>query len=137
MRDAEIFYHIRNGIRNTAMPAWNFPDIQVWQLVSYLHALPAIAPRKEQNIAAEQASAVNGATYVGSQACQTCHQEIYARWVKTRIAKFVRDPKVHPDAIIPDLSKADPKIVTFKKEDIAFVYGSHCKQRYFKKARGD
>ena len=22
----ELFYHIRNGIRNTAMPAWNLPD---------------------------------------------------------------------------------------------------------------
>ena len=28
MSDGEIFYHIRNGIRNTAMPAWNFPDRQ-------------------------------------------------------------------------------------------------------------
>jgi mono/diheme cytochrome c family protein len=32
MSDGEIFYHIRNGIRNTAMPAWSFPDAQVWQL---------------------------------------------------------------------------------------------------------
>jgi predicted CXXCH cytochrome family protein len=137
MGDGEIFYHIRNGIRNTAMPAWNFPDAQVWQLVSYLHALPQIAPRKEQNIATEQAVAVNGATYVGSRACQSCHHEVYARWAKTRMANIVRDPRVHPDAIIPDLSQADPKIVTFKKEDIAFVYGSHWKQRYFKKVGDD
>jgi mono/diheme cytochrome c family protein len=26
MSDGEIFYHIRNGIRNTAMPAWGLPD---------------------------------------------------------------------------------------------------------------
>jgi predicted CXXCH cytochrome family protein len=137
MRDGEIFYHIRNGIRNTAMPAWNFPDAQIWQLVSYLRTLPAIQLRKDQNIAAEQARAVSGAGYVGSRACQSCHQEIYARWARTRMANIVRDPKLHPDAIIPDLSRADPKIVTFKRDDIAFVYGSHWKQRYFKKAGDD
>jgi predicted CXXCH cytochrome family protein len=76
-------------------------------------------------------------TYVGSTACKTCHAQIYARWSKTRMANVVRDPKEHPDAIIPDLSKADPAIVKFKKEDIAFVYGSKWKQRYFKKVGDD
>ena len=51
------------------------------------------------------------------------------------MANIVRDPKVHPDAIIPDLSKPDP-LVTFTKDDIAWVYGSKWKQRYFTK-RGD
>ena len=51
------------------------------------------------------------------------------------MANVVRDPKVHPDAIIPDLSKPDP-LVKFTKDDIAFVYGSRWKQRYFTK-RGD
>ncbi len=134
MTDGEIFYHIRNGIRNTAMPAWNFPDRQVWQLVSYLRRLPIVASPNGQDIAAQQAASVNAAHYVGSQACQSCHQEIYTRWRKTRMANIVRDPKIHPDAIIPDLSKADPAIVNFTKSDIAFVYGSHWKQRYFKKS---
>jgi len=35
----------------------------------------------------------------------------------------VVDPKVHPDAIIPDLSKPDP-LVTFTRNDIAFTYGT-------------
>ena len=26
MPDGEVFYHIRNGIRNTGMPAWSMPD---------------------------------------------------------------------------------------------------------------
>ena len=51
------------------------------------------------------------------------------------MANVVRDPKVHPDAIIPDLSKPDP-LVKFTKDDIAFVYGSKWKQRYFTK-KGD
>ena len=46
------------------------------------------------------------------------------------------DPKEHPDAILPDLSKPDP-LVKFGKEDIAFVYGSKWKQRYFKKIGDD
>jgi mono/diheme cytochrome c family protein len=32
--DGEMFCHIRNGIRNTGMPAWNMPDRQIWQLVA-------------------------------------------------------------------------------------------------------
>ena len=48
---------------------------------------------------------------------------------------FVRGPKTHPDAILPDLNKPDP-LVKFTEDDIAFVYGSKWKQRYFTK-RGD
>ena len=66
----------------------------------------------------------------------TCHAPIYERWSKTRMANVVRDPREHPDAIIPDLSKPDP-LVTFKKDDIAFVYGSKWKQRYFTKVGDD
>jgi predicted CXXCH cytochrome family protein len=74
--------------------------------------------------------------YVGSAACRNCHAPIYARWTRTRMANVVRDPKTHPDAIIPDLSKPDP-LVTFKKDDIAFVYGSKWKQRYFTRVGDD
>jgi hypothetical protein len=50
------------------------------------------------------------AAYVGSTACKTCHPAVYNRWSKTLMAKVVRDPKAHPDAIIPDLSKPDPLV---------------------------
>lgn len=76
------------------------------------------------------------ATYVGSQACQRCHSATYERWKKTRMANIVLDPKEHPDAIIPDFSKADP-LLTFTKDDVAFTYGSKWKQRYFKKVGDD
>ena len=52
------------------------------------------------------------------------------------MANVVRDPREHPDAIIPDLSKPDP-LLTFTKDDIALVYGSRWKQRYFKKVGDD
>jgi len=51
------------------------------------------------------------------------------------MANVVVDAKAHPEVIIPDLSKTDP-LVKFTKDDIAFVYGSKWKQRYFTK-RGD
>ena len=43
MTDGEVFYHVRNGIRNTAMPSWGLPDRQVWQLVAYMRHLPMTA----------------------------------------------------------------------------------------------
>jgi predicted CXXCH cytochrome family protein len=76
-----------------------------------------------------------GAAYVGSTACRRCHQPIYERWSKTRMANVVRDPREHPEAVLPDFSKADP-LLTFTLDDVAFVYGSKWKQRYFTR-RGD
>ena len=76
------------------------------------------------------------ATYVGSTECRACHTATYDRWKNTRMANVVRDPKEHPDAIIPDMSKPDP-LVTFTKDQIAFVYGSKWKQRYFTKIGDD
>jgi hypothetical protein len=40
------------------------------------------------------------------------------------MANVVTDPKVHPEVIIPDLYKADP-LLTFTRDDIAFVYGKN------------
>ena len=71
-----------------------------------------------------------GPRYVGSTVCKTCHAQIYERWKKTRMANVVRDPREHPDAILPDLAKPDP-LVHFTKDDIALVYGSKWKQRCF------
>ena len=37
------------------------------------------------------------------------------------MANVVRDPREHPEAILPDFAKPDP-LLSFTKEDIAFVY---------------
>ncbi len=74
-----------------------------------------------------------GSRYTGSASCQSCHAQIYERWKKTPMANVVRDPREHPEAILPDLSKPDP-IVKFGRNDIALVYGSIWKQRYFTKS---
>jgi hypothetical protein len=64
--------------------------------------------------------------YAGSVKCKACHADTYARWSKTRMANVIVDPKLRPEAIIPD-----------KLEDVAFTYGSKWKQRYFKKVGDD
>src|SRR3954469_16327181 len=77
-----------------------------------------------------------GRSYVGSDACRRCHQPIYERWSKTRMANVVTDPREHPDVVLPDFNKPDP-LLTFKLADVAFVYGSKWKQRYFTKVGND
>ena len=52
------------------------------------------------------------------------------------MANVVTDPRARRDVILPDLSKPDP-LLTFKLDDIAFVYGSKWKQRYFTKVGND
>ncbi|HSI14197.1 MAG TPA: c-type cytochrome [Chthoniobacter sp.] len=131
--DGELFYFIRNGVRNTAMPGWQLPDQQTWQLVAFVRNLPVTAGLSS---AASLDHPLTNAQFVGSASCEKCHSDIYARWKKTPMANVVRDPKEHPDAITPDLASGDP-LVTFTKDDIAFVYGSLWKQRYFKKVGDD
>jgi len=97
----------------------------VW-VAAMLARLPAVAQRVD----------APAAEYVGSAACRSCHAAIYEPWTHTRMANVVRDPAAHPDAILPDLTKRDP-LVTFTARDIAFVYGSKWKQRYFTKVGDD
>jgi hypothetical protein len=87
-------------------------------------------------VSAQPAAPQPASPYVGSAACNSCHAPIYARWTRTRMATVVRDPRVHPEAMIPDLTKPDP-LVTFTKDDIAFVYGSKWKQRHFRRVGDD
>jgi predicted CXXCH cytochrome family protein len=132
--DGELFYLIRNGVRNTGMPGWPLADPQIWDLVAYIRNLP---PTDSVEGQAGRAENVTGrSTYVGSPACKACHAAIYDRWIKTPMANVVRDPREHPDSVIPDLSKPDP-LVTFTADDVALVYGSKWKQRYFKKVGDD
>ena len=131
--DGELFYFIRNGIRNTAMPGWQMPDQDIWRLILFIRSLPKVAARVERS---DQPGIPDSAQYVGSASCQSCHAAIYERWSRTLMANVVRDPRTHPDAIIPDLSKPEP-LLTFTKDDIAFVYGTKWKQRYFKKVGDD
>jgi predicted CXXCH cytochrome family protein len=134
LTDGEIHYIIENGVQLTGMPAWGNPH-QVqnddgWKLVLYIRSL-----RLTQQEQIQQKHSSLSAHYVGSQACEKCHAEIYQRWQKTPMANVVRDPHQHPDAIIPDL--ATNNVHKFSKDEVAFVYGSIWKQRYFTKVGDD
>ena len=76
----------------------------------------AQTPSQDRGQTPVAAATASDPAYVGSAACQSCHAPIYARWSKTRMANVVVDPKVHPEAIIPDLSTPDP-LVTFTTND--------------------
>jgi predicted CXXCH cytochrome family protein len=133
LSDGEIHYIIENGVQLTGMPAWGRLHQQsddIWQLVIFIRDLQPLT-KAEQS----QQAAVRTAHYVGSQACAKCHADIYERWQKTPMANIVRDPRQHPDAIIPDLSTNNVSKVS--REQVAFVYGSLWKQRYFTKIGDD
>ncbi|HEV2401143.1 MAG TPA: c-type cytochrome [Candidatus Sulfotelmatobacter sp.] len=135
LTDGEIHYIIENGVQFTGMPAWGNPHQAVnddsWKLVLYIRGLRPLAQPEQ----AQQAHTSASAHYVGSQACEKCHGEIYEHWRKTPMANVVRDPRQNPDAIIPDL--ATNNVFKFSKDQVAFVYGSLWKQRYFTKVGDD
>src|ERR1700761_4807148 len=101
----------------------------MWSLAVLVLALPFCGR-------AQSSGAQTGrAQYVGSESCKSCHTKEYTGWKQTRMARVVQDPKLHPEAVLGDFTHADP-LVTFDLKDVAFVYGSRWKQRYFTK-RGD
>src|SRR5262245_43918178 len=109
-------------------------------LIAVATAAAAIVINVHSEAAPAQAAAAQATgaarTYVGSERCSACHAAVYQRWTKTRMANVVTDPRVRPQVVIPDFSKPDP-LVTFRLADVALVYGTKWKQRYFKKVGDD
>jgi mono/diheme cytochrome c family protein len=135
LTDGQIHYIIENGVRLTGMPAWadshRQQGAESWKLVLLIRNLRESSPLETST----QAATLTSAHYVGSAACQKCHEQIYSRWRKTPMANVVRDPHQHPDAIIPNLDTNT--VAKFSKDQVAFVYGSVWKQRYFTKVGDD
>ncbi len=133
LTDGEIHYLIENGVQHTGMPAWGNSENKFsnkgWELVLFVRSLRLLSNqhRSEQ-------IAITSAKYVGSEACEKCHDDIYRRWKKTPMANVVRDPRLHLDAIIPD--HVPNTEVRFTTDQVGLVYGSIWKQRYFTK-KGD
>jgi predicted CXXCH cytochrome family protein len=123
-----------------ALPAGH-PPIPAQEALPFGH--PAVAASKlpkgppsipfDLNGAPALTTASGSAHYVGSKACAACHQDMYARWAKTRMANVVTDPKAHPEVVVGDFSTPNP-LVTFAVKDVDLVYGTVWKQRYFHKA---
>ena len=133
LADGELHYIVVNGVQFTAMPALGRTDssADAWNLVRFVRSLSL----RDQNQQAQQMASLSSAHYTGSQSCAKCHQEIYDHWKTTPMANIVRDPREHPEAIIPNL--ATNTVAKFTKDQIAFVYGSLWKQRYFTKVGDD
>jgi predicted CXXCH cytochrome family protein len=135
LTDGELHYIIENGVQLTGMPGWGHPqearEDDGWKLVLFIRDMRPLTTKEET----QQRTSSSAAHYVGSQACQKCHTQIYEHWNNTPMANVVRDPREHPDAIIPNLA-ANP-IARFTKDQVAFVYGSIWKQRYFTKVGDD
>jgi predicted CXXCH cytochrome family protein len=135
LTDGEIHYFIENGVQLTGMPAWGsvyrHSIDRSWDLVLLIRSWRPHSGQEEQALAANLATA----HYAGSQACERCHAAIYQRWKATPMANIVRNPRMHPDAIIP---KLDTNTVNpFTLDQVAFVYGSLWKQRFFTKIGED
>ena len=135
LSDGDLHYIIQNGVQLSGMPAMPGPEFEAdrnsWALVYYVRNMGA-ATEQEQR---QQAGMAGEAHYVGSQSCRKCHEAIYEHWRKTPMANIVRDPREHPDAIIPDLKTND--VSRFTLDQVALVYGSIWKQRYFTKQGDD
>src|SRR6202049_2747955 len=135
LTDGEIRYIIRNGVRLTGMPGWAKPHDErsddSWKLVLFIRSLSLLSKEQQE----QQASTANSGHYVWSQSCEKCHGQIYEHWRKTPMANVVRDPREHPEAIIPNLSTNT--VAKFTKAQVALVYGSIWKQRYFTKIGDD
>jgi predicted CXXCH cytochrome family protein len=85
---------------------------------------------------AQQEPTPSSRKFVGSAACKSCHAAAFEGWRQTRMANVIRDPKAHPDAVLGDFSHPDP-VRSFTLDQVAFVYGSRWKQRYFEKRGRD
>ena len=135
LTDGELHYIIENGVQLTGMPAWRSvgsgSSDNIWKLVLCIRRMRPLSGREK----VQQASVIASAHYVGSASCRKCHQEFYERWRKTPMANVVRDPRRYPDAILPDL--ASNTVSRFTIAQVAFVYGSLWKQRYFTRIGDD
>ena len=135
LSDGQLHYIIENGVQLTGMPAWNGPYAGSgrgpWLMVLFVRSLRPLTAEQQ----ARQTTVASSAHYVGSAACAKCHTQIYDRWKKTPMANVVRDPHQHPEALAED--PASNNVAPFHPDQVAFVYGSLWKQRYFTKIGDD
>ncbi len=135
LSDGALHYIIENGVPLTGMAAWSSAHhaADAWKLVLFIRSLDGRGGRP--TLTSETQGPSSSAHYVGSQACENCHADEYRRWKQTPMANVVRDPAHSDGNIFPDLSTNT--VYPFKPEDVALVYGSLWKQRYFKKVGDD
>ncbi len=68
-KDPELFGFIKNGVKGTAMPAFNLPEDQIWQLAAFVRSLNAPA----NSLPVPGDVAAGEAVYFGKGECASCH----------------------------------------------------------------
>ena len=111
------------------MLGWGDIEMRIFGIVSAI-SLALLLP-----VRAVSQGGLEHAQFVGSESCRKCHAKAFDGWKQTRMANVVRDPKIHPEAVLGDFTHPDPNR-PFDLGQVALVYGSRWKQRYFTK-RGD
>ena len=134
LTDGEIRYIIRNGVRLTGMPGWAKPHDEQsddsWKLVLFIRDLRQLT-KEEQT---QQGLTARSAHYVGSHPARSATRKSTNTGARRRWRMSCGIRANIRTRIIPDL--ATNTIAKFTKDDVALVYGSLWKQRYFTK-RGD
>ena len=135
LSDGALHYIIENGVPWTGMASWSSAHhaADAWKLVLFIRSLDGRGG--QQTLSADAQGPSSSAHFVGSTACESCHADEYRRWKQTPMANVVRDPAHSDGNLFPDLSTNT--VYPFKPEDVALVYGSLWKQRYFKKVGDD
>jgi mono/diheme cytochrome c family protein len=90
-RPAELYWVVRNGIKMSGMPAWQFrlPDTDLWAVVAFLQRLPTLTPEQYREVmrlnraqamqaqspelAPKAADPSRGRVAIRQYACPTCH----------------------------------------------------------------
>ena len=88
---AQLYWVVKNGIKMTAMPAWEFrfSDEELWSVVAFMRELPLISPEQyaarsertavaantqQGNAAPGAGDAVRGKMALRQYGCTTCHR---------------------------------------------------------------
>jgi len=88
------------GFRRETLIGSEYARATIWLLVfGFLASLLLITTGQSQELQAH---------FVGSESCRKCHAGVYNGWKQTRMANVVRDPKLHPDAVLGDFTHPDP-----------------------------
>jgi len=83
---AEIYWTVRNGLKMTGMPAWQYrlSDDEMWDIVAFVKELPALSPvqyaalkpaalASQEDDAQAAPDAERGRQAIQQYACVTCH----------------------------------------------------------------
>ncbi len=117
------------------MPGWAKPHDEdsddSWKLVLFLRSLRPLTTESARS----NPPPPRQRTLPAQSPARNATPRSIEHWQKTPMANVVRDPREFPDAILPDL--ATNTVSKFTKDQVALVYGSLWKQRYFTKMGDD